>query len=376
MIIMEKPNILICSFFNSNDFEEKLLLPFSKWSYPELFNNFSPNNVEEFTKKVSISDACIFILKLENNKKLTNKIVLNKNFIFYLGLCIGCIGINNTIVIKNFNINIEIPKVMTDINILEYDFSFPNLNQLSEIISTSVKEIYKKNKKESIWRKVSKKNLYNISEYKTEYYKNIIEQCYNQILNKPIIRKNWIINLKYNVKNDLITEEINWEYELINISNKKIEFPLSLIQIGEDINHLFSISTLDDNGKVVEIVKNVNSYMYNIDGIIKKDISKLVIEQNRSCFVHMYFEFKHYVSTKLPYVHNCLITTQSTLGVTFNVEIPKNYNFSLLGIDALKPHICEEFDDKKRIYYKIPYTLLPEQGFEYTIRKDNNNEKK
>ena len=153
-----------------------------------------------------------------------------------------------------------------------------------------------------------------------------------------------------------------------------MDFPLSIIQIQNDVNHLFTFSTVDELGKRKIIFDNntVNE-IYNINGI-RKNQKNIIIEPYKNYYVHLDFEFLHYVSKLKPFIHNSLAPTQTTFGITLKVTLPENYNFSLLGIDGISPLKCEQFDNHKILNYKIPYILFPEQIIEYVVRKEDKYE--
>ena len=208
--------------------------------------------------------------------------------------------------------------------------------------------------------------------------KKIYEDVHKRIIGKSIIRKNWIIDLQYSIENidneQVIKEKIIWEYEINNITKNNVDFPLSIIQIQNDVNHLFTFSTVDELGKRKIIFDNntVNE-IYNINGI-RKNQKNIIIEPYKNYYVHLDFEFLHYVSKLKPFIHNSLAPTQTTFGITLKVTLPENYNFSLLGIDGISPLKCEQFDNHKILNYKIPYILFPEQIIEYVVRKEDKYE--
>lgn len=360
-----------------------LQLALNEWSHSEIWSNgtFSPmeTNIESIEKNFPLFDVFIFVVTPDDITKSRSKKYYSPrdNVIFEIGVAMGMKGRHSTFMVSPKDINIKLPSDIKDLHIIKYDKDAPNLKAEFSMVSTLIKENINSNENNSFALKTYE-NLYRINNKGQNEFKKIYEKTHENIISKSIIRKNWVIDLQYSIENIddeyVVREKIIWEYEINNITKNNVDFPLSIIQIQNDVNHLFTFSTVDELGKrnIIFNNKTINE-IYNIDGI-RKSQKNITIEPNKNYYVHLDFEFLHYVSERKPFIHNSLAPTQTTFGITLKVTLPENYDFSLLGIDGIAPIKCEKFDNHKILNYKIPYILFPEQIIEYVVRKENTYE--
>lgn len=378
----KKFRIFIGSSSEQENCSRYLQITLNEWSHSEIWSNgtFSPmeTNIESIEKNFPLFDLFIFIVTPDDIiKSRTKKYYFPRdNVIFEIGVAMGMKGRHSTFMVSPKNINIKLPSDIKDLHIIKYDKDAPNLRAEFSMVSTLIKESISNEHNSFALR--TYENLYEVNNKRQDEFKKIYEDVHKRIIGKSIIRKNWIIDLQYSIENidneQVIKEKIIWEYEINNITKNNVDFPLSIIQIQNDVNHLFTFSTVDELGKRKIIFDNntVNE-IYNINGI-RKNQKNIIIEPYKNYYVHLDFEFLHYVSKLKPFIHNSLAPTQTTFGITLKVTLPENYNFSLLGIDGISPLKCEQFDNHKILNYKIPYILFPEQIIEYVVRKEDKYE--
>lgn len=378
----KKFRIFIGSSSEQENCSRYLQITLNEWSHSEIWSNgtFSPmeTNIESIEKNFPLFDLFIFIVTPDDIIKSRTKKYYSPrdNVIFEIGVAMGMKGRHSTFMVSPKNINIKLPSDIKDLHIIKYDKDAPNLRAEFSMVSTLIKESISNEHNSFALR--TYENLYEVNNKRQDELKKIYEDVHKRIIGKSIIRKNWIIDLQYSIENidneQVIKEKIIWEYEINNITKNNVDFPLSIIQIQNDVNHLFTFSTVDELGKRKIIFDNntVNE-IYNINGI-RKNQKNIIIEPYKNYYVHLDFEFLHYVSKLKPFIHNSLAPTQTTFGITLKVTLPENYNFSLLGIDGISPLKCEQFDNHKILNYKIPYILFPEQIIEYVVRKEDKYE--
>lgn len=378
----KKFRIFIGSSSEQENCSRYLQITLNEWSHSEIWSNgtFSPmeTNIESIEKNFPLFDLFIFIVTPDDIIKSRSKKYYSPrdNVIFEIGVAMGMKGRHSTFMVSPKNINIKLPSDIKDLHIIKYDKDAPNLRAEFSMVSTLIKESISNEHNSFALR--TYENLYEVNNKRQNEFKKIYEDVHKRIIGKSIIRKNWIIDLQYSIENidneHVIKEKIIWEYEINNITKNNVDFPLSIIQIQNDVNHLFTFSTVDELGKRKIIFDNntVNE-IYNINGI-RKNQKNIIIEPDKNYYIHLDFEFLHYVSKLKPFIHNSLAPTQTTFGITLKVTLPENYNFSLLGIDGISPLKCEQFDNHKILNYKIPYILFPEQIIEYVVRKEDTYE--
>ena len=378
----KKFRIFIGSSSEQENCSRYLQITLNEWSHSEIWSNgtFSPmeTNIESIEKNFPLFDLFIFIVTPDDIIKSRTKKYYSPrdNVIFEIGVAMGMKGRHSTFMVSPKNINIKLPSDIKDLHIIKYDKDAPNLRAEFSMVSTLIKESISNEHNSFALR--TYEDLYEVNNKRQNEFKKIYEEVHKRIIGKSIIRKNWIIDLQYSIENInnecVIKEKIIWEYEINNITKTNVKFPLSIIQIQNDVNHLFTFSTVDELGKRKIIFNNntVNE-IYNINGI-RKNQKNIIIEPDKNYYVHLDFEFLHYVSKFKPFIHNSLAPTQTTFGITLKVTLPEHYTFSLLGIDGISPLKCEQFDNHKILNYKIPYILFPEQIIEYVVRKEDTYE--
>lgn len=205
---------------------------------------------------------------------------------------------------------------------------------------------------------------------------------YNLTIKRGLLRKNWVIDLQFNVDDisfGIIREKMNFEFELINITQESIIHTFKILQLTEDVNHLYTISKLKDSNNIIderEIIFSSTDFNtdYSFNGIM--GLSKQIeLEPGITYYIHVDFETTQYVSKEFPCIHNAFAPRETTSALTIKAIVPMGYEFHVSGLEGIKPHKCQNIGKNKVMHYKIPQILLPSHIVEYTFRKEQcNNE--
>jgi hypothetical protein len=204
-------------------------------------------------------------------------------------------------------------------------------------------------------------------------YSMVVETVYKKVLNKKVIRKNWTISLKYDlgkIDTNIIIEKMIWDFELVNISNDCIEYPVTLFYLeNSDINNLILFTKTESNKRNI-LFSTSNNDDLNLGPFIKRQ-KTIFLDPNCPYFLTMEFDFIHPVSPEKHYIHNCFAPIDSTIGFRLTVDLPTGYSFGLLcdNYDGTEPLELEKTQQSKKLDYRLSDLLLPEQVIEYVLER-------
>lgn len=365
----------------ANKVAKKLATAMRDTFYPELWNmgifSLSRTTIEILETKLCEYDIAVFVLTPDDIAIIRDKeaFVPRDNLIFEIGLAFGILGRKNTFLVVPRHSDLKLPSDLLGIIYAEYDSDAPNIvAEMACVVNLIESSIIPLNQRSSLLRDISK-TMNNMNyQFNQEYYL-VAERVYKKVLDKKVVRRNWTINLKYNfdkIDKNIIIEKIIWDYELYNISNDSIEYPITLFYLdNSDINNLILYTKTEQNNRNI-IFSTENDNDIDLIGSFIKRQKTISLKSNFPYYITMEFDFNHPVSPEKHYIHNCFAPIDSTIGFRLTVDLPTGYSFGLLcdNTDGTKPLILENTKQGKKLDFRASEPLLPEQVIEYILEKE------
>lgn len=384
------PKILILSSGEAIGLAEMLQVTLGEWSYPEVWNQglfeMTKTNIENLERKIPLFDYCILFLTPDDSgiSRGRQEQTPRDNVIFEAGLSTGILGRERTLIIQPESVRLKIPSDMLGVHIQRYNDRMPNVRAALQMVATLIRAYIGDRNREVVTRnkhminQIECMNTTINSNYRNHYNK-LLKTVYDQVLGAKLMRENWRIDIQYNVEKlqeGIISEKIEFEYRLFNITDEPVSYPLSLMYLDDGVSYLYTMSRIDEYGDKREIFNEENTNIAYRKGNVIKKVQEVELLPDTAYVVHMDFAFLHNVSKTKPFIHNSLAPIQPTFGTTVKVNLPSGYEFDLLGLEGQVADECRKIGNTQVLYYNIPYVLLSQQIIEYVFqRKDEVNEK-
>ena len=187
-----------------------------------------------------------------------------------------------------------------------------------------------------------------------------------------LFRRNWDIQISYDfgeLSSGVVRETINWEYELVNLSEHEIETEITLTHAkSSGAGQIQRIYSMDDQGRrqEIELLEDGSHEGHHW----KRDISKVKLLPDQRYFVTLYYVNIWPVNPGKVKIHNALTSKHPCLGCHMRFQLPTGFRVSLLKRRIIEPNVVNSVFD-----VRFAEPLLAEQKIEYVLERVNDDEK-
>lgn len=345
------------------------------WCYPERWDqgifHLSKTIIEGLETELRKFDFSIFLLTPDDIAIIRGKeySAPRDNLIFELGLSYAFLGRSRTYIILPKGSDLKLPSDIAGVLFEEYDAKAPNKQAALTTSSERIRTALEHSKKTKPCDFCREHLMHVLGEVGDRFYQEldlIFEKTSDLVFSQGVVRKNWTIDLSYDfskISNNIITENIIWEYEFINITKSSLEYPYKIYMIEGDINTIIDLSRIDSNNNRVSIFPSDELNTSSSSSFVRKELT-ITMPPGVSHFLKLHFVFDHPVCPNTHYIHNCFAPREPTMSASIRAHIPEGYDFGVLGQDLLTPHYVRNV-----LYYRFKGPLLPEQVIEYVFKK-------
>lgn len=372
-----KPRVFIGSSLQAKDIGLAVQRCLQDWCYPELWDQgffvLSATTIENLENQLPQFSFAIFVLTPDDIAYIKQKKspVPRDNLILEIGMSIGILGRSRTFLITPRGSNLKLPSDLYGVIYAQYDSEAPNLvaalgpacNQVREAITAPVLRT------NSLFRASLGNAIHKVHPYYYGELEKYLHYFGNIVFSSGVLRRNWTIDLSYDfskIGENIITENIVWDYEFINITEDPINYDMSLFSLTDESSSLISLTRMDTNGKRNNVFINGRTTLETV-GLLSKRQSTVLLEPGVSHFISMQYKQNHPVSPERHHIHNAFAPRDPTSSARLKIRVPNGYRADVLGRDIITPQKLADHWD-----FRIPGPLLPEQIIEYFFEKEDN----
>ena len=175
---------------------------------------------------------------------------------------------------------------------------------------------------------------------------------------------NWHVKLKYDiskVNEGIITEKIEFEYNLCNHSGAPVSYPLKLFEFGDmasDLNRR-SFTFVHNEGEREQVL---DTPARSRTKVITRHDREVVIPPGDTESCRLIYAQAWKVNPHSPVIHNCFVPRDPVLGCKIEVQLPDGYSIGMLVNAQEQTAEVDGWD----LVYRIPL-LSACQAIEYMI---------
>jgi len=328
--------------------------------------------IEALEVEITKCDAAVFLFEPDDVviSRGVEKKAVRDNLLFELGLAMGILGRNKTFFIIPKNFDMKTASDFSGMCAGEYDATHSNKQAA---LDPCVDQIIQRLQNDNTIHYNKKPTIrLNYDRHQRQVDPSLkMEEKITQVFSEGIIRENWNIDLHYDcdrVKDNIVTETIIWDYNLVNVTTQNINRTIKLdLYTDPDRNTIHMYKITNSKGDVVSLL---DGHRITIQGAYKRIETDFTFLAGETYRVDMQFEQKFNVCKKTCSIVNCFAPRETTIGAKIKATIPPGYKFDVLEIKPVTP------DNMKNVFvFNINGVLLPEQVIEYTFRKILPNQK-
>lgn len=348
----------------------------SKWCYPELwthgFFTLSETTIESLEQNLPKFDFSIFLLTPDDIVKIRGKKFkqARDNLILEVGMSMGILGRLCTFLVIPEESSLKLPTDIINVTHAEYSTTHPTKRAAMAVPSTTIREAVEGES----FRLASASDLRlskftrQIDSHFHEEADALIKYTNDMIFSKGVVRRNWVIDLEYDfakIDRNIIVEKMIWDYELVNMTEEPIIYPLKLFMLAGDENEIISFTRLDKNGKHISIFPEEEVKETQLGTILKRQ-SMIELEAATIYSIVLEFRLDHHVSPDTHHFHNAFASIQPSLKARIRARVPSGYRMDVLAKDIVPADILLD----GRWNFSVPGPLLPEQIIEYVFQRE------
>lgn len=348
----------------------------ASWCYPELWSHgfftLSKTTIESLENGLPNFGFAVFLLTPDDISIVKGKRhpAARDNLILEVGMAIGLLGRSHTFIVVPKDSGLKLPTDILGVTYAEYDSSAPNFQAAFAPACNKIRDAFE----QSLARPIDlvRTHFGHSMQYIHPHHLGesdaLISHVSEMVFSKGVLRRNWTIDLSYDfakIDKNIITEKIIWDYEFINITTKRIDYPITLFSLIGDINTLVSFTKMESNGNRVPVFTSGDTNVEQQRLFLKRQ-RVVPLPPSVSHFITMQFLLDHPVSPQAHYIHNAFAPIEPTLSTRLKVFVPNGYRMDVLGIEGIEPiKLGDQWD------FRIPTPLLPEQIIEYIFQKED-----
>lgn len=198
-----------------------------------------------------------------------------------------------------------------------------------------------------------------------------VDLVYTRLFSMETFRQNMIVTIMFKVsENDMVEEDMNWQYELINRTHNEITETVRVSTIDRDarvVMNAFKYYRDDNVMQQIPVTRNEN-LVYNQHNY------ELKIPPHKRIRVSQDFHLKLGVTAN-PFYQNMIGFNEPSVNLTIHITKPKGYLFSLEIMGkyelACVQNTTEDFNnvDQEKLEYMYQGAIFPGTGLEYSLEK-------
>ena len=292
------------------------------------------------------------------------------NLLFELGLAVAFLGRDRVFIVKPSNLDLKLPRDLDAVVYGTFNQDAPNKIAATSTACGQIRTAFKSTGSRTLdsIRSSLASVLGNIHVAHQHDFTTIFERLMIASFARGVIRRNWNIDLSYNIPTpiaDLIEERLIWQYEFVNITSKPLSYPLTLFTGRIGFDELISLTRTDVHGKSMDVF-HASETTISGEHFFRKHERMIELIPGEQWSLRMNFVNIYPVSPRAHYIQNALAPTVPALNAQITVRVPEGYRVDLLATDVVTPKI---FGDSWQ--FQIPGPLLPEQILEYIFQKQS-----
>lgn len=221
--------------------------------------------------------------------------------------------------------------------------------------------------------------LFTGKETARSYTSKILEHVDKFQLTPGIVRVNWTIKARYDTETikteGVITESIQWVYELINLRNEPIDYTIELLGSTdlESTAEPFSLHRILEDGREVQIFSTQREAKLNTKEDAIFSTLNEIVRFNPGDRVKI--ELRHYVNRwpachgKDAIIHNSFAPREVSFDNRLEIEGAKNVGVGVIfGRGTLDAVDVVNMAGTKRHIFNIPSPILRDQSIEIVLK--------
>jgi hypothetical protein len=368
-----KPRVFLGSSNEAKGWLQYMQINMDDWCYPEPwdlgFFELSRTSIENLENNLPRYDAAVFLLTPDDITIMRGKRhpAARDNLIFEIGLAIGIIGRFNIFIVEPQNAHLKLPSDLLSFTTTRFDATSPNLCAALQPSCIKIRDAIIKNESHDVpLGFVLAGSLDRVQPRFNDEVRSILHKFDELSLSTGVIRRKWSIDLSYSldqISENVISELITWEYELVNVTSNPIDYVLPVYSLDDETINISSFTMVNSLNEQIDLLKELND---SVDkrGIFVKRSGSVNLEPGESKTFVFNCIFKHSVSPNTHYIHNAFAPTSASMAARISATVPPGYMIDVLGAERIAP---DKFVN--RWDFRIPGPLLAEQVIEYIFQK-------